>query len=347
MKLFVFAHRGEALSFIQNFHFKPVDFVFNGLMSNERDLLLICGEGPQSASEKTTSTLAVFHQQIETVINLGIAGSLVPKLTIGDHAWIRSSYAQNGEKCEFKSYTTKMHTNVDCITSFSRVTTQEQKKELSPFADIVDRELWSVASAAHLFKKEFLALKLISDEISGADACQLIKEDAPKFSQKLFDLYSEKCSHFPVNKHEITTEQNLFNDERFYFTTTQSRRLTQLLHGLKVKGLLTTESELNKLCQELVLEFPDKSAKDLSRLLLSELDLKLNPLKRQIKSQIETALLPLSDAGIVANYDGELESSTITISHSIRSAKDQKRLVLALEHFNYQKIKDIFDGKLS
>jgi hypothetical protein len=347
MKLFVFAHRGEALAFIQKFHFKPVDFVFNGLLSNEKDMLLICGEGPQSASEKTTSTLAVYHQQIETIINIGIAGSLVPKLSVGDHAWIRSSYAQNGEKCEFKSFTSKMHTNVDCITSYSRVTTIDQKKELSPFADIVDRELWSVASAAHLFKKELLALKLISDEISGADACQLIKEDAPNFSQRLLDIYSEKCSHFPTNKFESVEDQKLFKDERFYFTTTQARRLTQLLHGLKVKGLLSDENELKVISQEIVESFPDKSPKDLSRILLSELDLKLNPLKRQIKSQIENALLPLTEAGIVANYDGELESSTITISHNIRSAKDQKRLVLALEHFNYQKIKDIFDGKLS
>lgn len=346
MKLFVFAHRGEALSFIANYHFKPVDFVFNGLMANDTDLLLLCGEGPQNACEKTISVLALYHEKIESIFNIGIAGSLVSKLSVGDHAWIRSCYAQNGEKCEFKSFTSKTHTNVDCITAFSRVTTLEQKKELSPFADIVDRELWSIASAAHLFKKEFVALKLISDDATGTDTCQLIKEDAPKFSAKLFDLYSEKTQHFPKKIKEQDNEENsLLKDTRFYFTTTQARRLTQLLHGLNVKKLLT-EEQLNSLCAEIVDQFPEKSPKDLARVLLIELDLKLNPLKRKIKTQLETALLPLTEAGISAHYDGELESSTITITHNIRSGKDQKRLILALEHFNYQKIKDVFDGKL-
>jgi len=91
----------------------------------------------------------------------------------------------------------------------------------------------------------------------------------------------------------------------------------------------------------------DKTSKELSRILLSELDLKLNPLKRKIVSLIENALTPLTGAGITTNYDGELENPTITISHNIRSQKDLKRLVLALENFNFQKIKDIFDGKLS
>lgn len=349
MKLFVFAHRGEALAFIQNLNFKPIDFIFNGLMSNEKDLLLICGEGTQNASEKTTSTLALFHQQIDAVVNIGIAGSLVPKLKVGDHAWVRSSYAHNSEKCEFRSFTSTTHTNVDCITAFSRVTTLEQKKELSPFADIVDRELWSIASAAHLFKKEFIALKLISDEISGADDCQLIKSNALQFSERLLALYKEKNQKIPNAEKEATTEeqQALIKNDRFYFTATQSRRLSQLLHGLKVKGILTKDSELDEICQNIISNNLDKTSKDLSRLLLTELDIKLNPFKRKIKAQIENALTPLSEAGIVANYDGELENATITITHNIRSQKDQRRLILALENFNYQKIKDIFDGNLS
>ena len=346
MKLLVFAHRGEAQAFIEHFSFQQISFHFDGVYQNEKDFLLLSGEGPQNASEKTVAVLSAFASQITQVINVGIAGSLTPKLKVGDHAWIRTVLAHNSEKCEFKTYTSSVHDGVDCLTSFSRATSLEQKKEIAPFADLVDREAWSIASAASLFKKEFRALKLISDEVTDADMCSFIKLDAAKLSQSMLQYYLEKE---PSKKTVIVAqpEQTLtVADDRFHFTVTQERKLQQLLDGLRIKELIT-KKELEQICASILAEHPDKNAKDLSRVLLSELDFKLNPLKFKIKEQLEKALLPLTNAGLNAHYDPELESAHVIINTKIKSTKDQKRLQLALDQFNFQKIKDIFDGKIS
>lgn len=111
MKLLVFAHRGEAQAFFNQWDFAPVEFYFNGLFKTKNYYLLITGEGLKDASEKTVAVIANFKEELDEVINIGIAGSLNPKLKIGDTAWVRSSYAQNAERCEFKSFTTTEHSS--------------------------------------------------------------------------------------------------------------------------------------------------------------------------------------------------------------------------------------------
>ncbi len=352
--LLVFAHRGEAQAFIDDFRFLPVNFFFNGLFKNETDYLLLCGEGPQSAGEKTTAVLAVFHLEIDRVVNLGIAGSLTPKLKTGDLAWIRSSYAQNAERCEFKSWTMKDNDGIDCITAFSRITAKDQKQQLSAFADLVDRELWSIASAAHLFKRECLALKLVSDDFENKDknkdevSCELIKSEAPKLSQALLLAFKSKKLIISIAKptgHKIKLEEWTIDKDKFYFTVTQERMLCELINGLTLKGLISGQAELDLIMKNIIESNPDKVAKDMTKELIIFLSERLNPLKKRIKEKINLALKPLLDAGIQTAYDPELESSEVTITHRIKSAKDQKRMLMALENFNYQKIKDVFEGK--
>ena len=40
MKLLTFAHRGEAQAFISSYQFKPVDFIFDGLLKSNDTFLL-------------------------------------------------------------------------------------------------------------------------------------------------------------------------------------------------------------------------------------------------------------------------------------------------------------------
>lgn len=352
-KLLIFAHRKEAQAFFNEWEFLPVNFYFTGLFKNKDHYLLITGEGPKDASERTVAALSAFKAEIDEVINIGVAGSLNPKLKIGDHAWVRSSYAQNSKNCEFKSFTTKNHNNIDCITAHSRVTTPEEKRMLSSFADIVDRELWSIASAAHLFKLELSALKLISDESDSADFCQLVKNEAPTLSKKLFSEYQSYLKRqmdlAPLKL--ITSTPNTILDyilthPKFYFTTSQNRKVTTLLRGISLKKILN-EEEIKNLIQNLIDSTSDeKSAKDLSKILINILGEKLNPLNTQIKTLIMKALAPLTNAGAQTHFDLELEQDYIQLTYQIRSTKDQKNLMLALEQFNYQKIENIFKGEL-
>lgn len=352
-KLLIFAHRGEAQAFFNAWEFLPVSFYFTGLFKNHDHYLLITGEGPKEASEKTVAVLSAFKPEITEVINIGIAGSLTPKLKVGDHVWVRSSYAQNAKACEFKSFTTKNHSNIDCITAYSRVTTPEEKKTLSSFADIVDRELWSIASAAHLFKIELSALKLISDESDSTDICQLVKDEAPALSKKLFTEYqnylNKQVVAAPISlvaPKSNTTLDYILTHPKLYFTTSQTRKLTTVLRGLTLKKILDDE-EMKTFTQNLIESTNDSiSSKELSKMLLNLLGEKLNPLNTQIKKRITDVLAPLTDAGAQANFDPELEQDYIQLNYQIRSTKDQKKLILALEQFNYQKIKDIFKGEL-
>lgn len=353
VKILIFAHRGEAQAFFSQWDLHPVSFYFSGLFKNSDYFVLITGEGPKEASEKAVAVLSSFKNEISSVVNIGIAGSLSPKVKVGDLAWVRSSYAQNAERCEFKSYTTKHHTSTDCITAYSRVTTLEEKKTLSHFADLVDRELWSIASAAHLFKMDFLSLKLVSDESDTADFCQLVKEEAPILSKKLFDEFIKfENSHkiiAPVVLHapkSNSAEDFILAHPKLYFTTSQARKLTTLLRGLFMKKIFT-ENEIKSYTEKTISESSqDITSKELSKILLNNLSEKLNPLNTAIKEKIQEAIFPLTETGALVGFDPELEQEYIQLNYQIRNTKDQKRLILALEQFNYQKIKDIFSGNL-
>lgn len=349
MKLLVFAHRGEAQAFFNQWEFAPVEFYFSGLFKTKNYYLLITGEGLKDASEKTVAVIANFKEELDEVINIGIAGSLSPKLKIGDTAWVRSSYAQNAERCEFKSFTTTQHSGLDCISAYSRVTTLEEKKMLSSFADMVDRELWSIMSAAHLFSLPAFALKLISDEAESDDFCKLVKEEAPALSKKMLQAFlerEEKTVKKAVAVQAETLEDKLLTHPKLYFTTSQARKLHTVLRGLAIKKTMSEEIILTTLSNIIEGEGLERTPKELSKILLMRLDQKLNPLNTKIKEKITQNLKPLIETGAQVSFDPELEQDYVQLNFQIRNTKDQKKLILALEQFNYQKIKEIFQGNL-
>jgi hypothetical protein len=355
MKLLIFAHRKEAQVFFNEWDFLPVDFHFAGLFKNNTHYLLVTGEGPKDASEKTVAVLSAFKEDISHVFNLGVAGSLTSKLKVGDSVWVRSSYAQNAERCEFKSFTTKHHDHIDCITAYSRMTTLDERKMLSSFADIVDRELWAIASAAHLFKIDVCALKLISDDVDSTDMCQLIRDEALTWSKKLFNEYQKhQEKNLPVKEVKLIAPKSnlpmdfLVGHPKLYFTISQTRKLAILLRGLELKKVFPHHDEGIKILTAELIEkhAEEKTPKELSKLLLVTLAEKVNPLNAKIKNKMTEAIAPLLDSGAQVNFDPELENEYIQLNVQIRSAKDQKKLMLALEQFNYQKIKDVFAGNL-
>jgi nucleoside phosphorylase len=345
MKLLTFAHRGEAQAFISSYQFKPVDFIFDGLLKSNDTFLLITGEGPQSASEKTICVLTKFETEISEVYNIGVAGSLTPKLLLNDLVWIRTAYAHNAEKLEFKSFSTQnSNAHHDCITAFSRILSTDEKKNLSLFANIVDRELWAVASAARLFKKPFNSLKIISDEAQTEtlDICKFVKEEAPLFSEKLLLEFQNKVQH--LNKILKPKEDSEFlSNPLFYFTTSQERKLNSLLDGLKLKGV--SLQSLQKAEEVLRIKEMDKLPKERSRLLIQYLGELLNPVSIKIKASIEETLSPLNEAKINSSFDPDFEENWLNLSVRIQSSRDLEQVKNALKIFSYEDFKKIFEGK--
>lgn len=347
MKLLTFAHRGEAQAFLSAYAFKPVDFFFDGLLKSDDYYLLITGEGPHAASEKTTTVLAKYSDEISHVYNMGVAGSLNPKLKIYALVWIRTSYAHHAEKCEFKSYSTHNPKAInDCITAYVRILDLEEKIKLSHFAGLVDRELWAVASAAHLFKKPYMALKIISDELKAVevDICKFVKEEALLFSEKLLIEFQKEENQTP--KKIITKNDPAFlDDPEFYFTTSQQRKLNSTLEGLRQKGI-SLEAIFNN-PEAMAIKKMEKAPKERTRLLLQFLGQQLNPISVKIKAGIDKALSPLQEAKITISFDSEFEEDWLSLSMKINSSRDLEVIKNALKIFSYEDFKKILDGKFN
>lgn len=341
-KLLTFAHRGEAQAFLMQYDFKPVEFLFDGLFECSDLYLLITGEGPHNASEKTVSVLGRFFASIEQVYNIGIAGSLSPKLKKNNLVWVRSVFAHHAEKLEFKSFTSSREkTHHDCMTAYVRVLSQEERLKFTQFAHIVDRELWAVASAAQLFKVPFYCLKIISDDMdSSGDICKFVKMEAMEFSQKLLREFQEELSHGKKSVPEKKEALDLLEDLHFYFTTSQERKLISLLQNLEKKG--TSQKKLDiETYRKLEL-----SPKDRSRALIQYLNDELNPISKKIRMSLYKKLSPLSDASISASFDPDFESDWLQLSMKVQSSRDLEKIKNALKIFSYEEFKEVLNGKL-
>jgi nucleoside phosphorylase len=189
-KLLVFAHKGEAIHFLKTIPFTPIDFFFMGLFESSDFYLLITGEGLQSASEKTVSVLSIFNKQISEIYNMGTAGSLSNQVSVDQIVWVQTAIAGSHERREYKTFTSSHPlASITCISANERVETTEARDRLSPFANIVDREVWAIASAAALFKIPFFSIKYISDDCSSENFCKEVIQKAPQISANLHDFF--------------------------------------------------------------------------------------------------------------------------------------------------------------
>lgn len=193
-KFLIFAHKGEAGHFLKTISFTPVDFFFKGLFESPDYFLLVCGEGLQNASEKTVSVLAHFNNQINEIYNIGTAGSLSDKITKDEILWVKKAYAGSNEHQEYKTFNTEStNATTNCLSAYKRIENLETRVKLSSIADIVDRELWAIGSAAGLFKKPFYSLKYISDDLKSENFCQEVINKASLISEKLYLEFMKKA----------------------------------------------------------------------------------------------------------------------------------------------------------
>ena len=153
MDLCVLAHRGEAQIFI-----KGLKSISPNFYQGEDYAVLICGEGVFEASK-----LGAYVQTFDRVLNFGIAGALEEALELEKIYPIRTHYLHENDRPQFKSFTSLIG-ELDCITSFNRVFDDEFAKELSMYAQIVDREAWLMAKICSDHNKEFQSYKLISEK---------------------------------------------------------------------------------------------------------------------------------------------------------------------------------------
>jgi hypothetical protein len=353
MKALIFAHHLEAQSFIEHFGLRLKTNFVADLYESDQWLLLITGEGLQNALQKTSAFFSQFGKNIECAFNLGVAGQLRDKISLGDIVSIRTVFAQFDEP-QYKSFTSHdAQAKFDLISFSSRVHSSETKNKLSFFGDLVDREFWGIASSAQLFSIPFYSYKYVSDQADESVDCQRVKDEARAISQKLLQYFlktpllldSPNSTVFPSVKKqeqhlEIFTHPEITT--RFYFTEAQKKRLISLLKQIKKseKIFLTADDLLSHDASPT--SWP---AKKRTQMLLTNLEKILSPYSP--KEKLMAMVLPYQDENFQFQFLGEskkYESDKFKITITVNAPEDLPIATEKLKKFNWNKYQDILNG---
>lgn len=347
MTLLVFAHRPEAIYFMESSHWLPVTESAFQLFTHktEKKRLLITGEGLDKALISTSSVLTQFDD-IETVINLGVCGLLK------DHGKdlkqesvypLRTVYAEgfNGQ-LQHRSFTLQsanLENSVDCISASQRVLDKKFSWDLSHHAPLVDREVWAIANACQQFKIPLYSYKLISD-IAGQDTnCLDIRTQAQTYSEKLYQNYQLQHSTESPKKSDLSIQL----PQSFHSTHSQKERLKKLLSSLKLQ-ITNTENFLSEQIEKVNIQ--ELSPKQKTNLLLQELQDHLSPFTRKIKKELKTQTQNIEEnKNLSVHFSQGLESENFQIHLKITSTDRFHKDLETLKKLDVKTIQDILLGQ--
>ncbi len=325
------AHLGEAQGVINLFDLKRVT---PNLFENDTLSCLITGEGPFEAATAVASQLA--RKSYRRVLNLGIAGALDPNLKLGEIYPVRSVYLVVEGKPQFKSFKS-LEKGLDCLTSFERILSPEKAHPLSGVGSLVDREVWGVAMAAKAQGVSFESYKLISDYAGSLGACELVKEAAEKNSQKLVEFFASKI------KLSVNPQDELKLDG-FHFTFSTRIKFQQCLKKFSLREELSEEEVLKRLYLEKWRE-QKLLPKERTRLLLEELESKLDPLKKQLEKELQSWKKPFANQSIDLITDPSWESPEVKISFQAATQAELEQKLKALSDLNLQPFQKLRNGE--
>lgn len=342
MLLLVFAHRAEAQTFLKIGNYKSVDTRAVDLFKSEDSYLLICGEGTLSALEKLSATLGILKDQITKVLNFGVAGSLAKSVEIDEIYEIRTCYAELGNQIEFKSFSTKNESLLDCISASKRVMDLEYAQHLSCFAHIVDRECWGLARASANFGIPYHSFKLISDMAleNNLDSpiCEIVKSKSEYYSDRLWKYFQDTVFSETIKQELLIDSYN-----EFYFTVSQYRQYCSTLKGLLSKY----ESE--KLILDRIrvdqIKTLEMLPKQRSQIVIEKMRELLTPFNTILNSKIESVLSPLKTAKVQVKLSKNLEKMNFNINASVNNENELIQISRALQKFDYKSYQQIMNGE--
>ena len=190
MLLLTIAHRGEAQECLKRIFTQPVDFHFPGVYRDGKNILLLTGEGIETTILRVSSVLTYFGNKIDHVLNMGIAGALLPSLQINQVYGISQVYHEYHEEREFPSFLCQeTHSKTNCVSACRRVLDNKYAQSLKKIAPVVDRELWGIGLTCDQYQIPFKSYKLISDYAGVNTNNEEIKSRASYYSKHLFDFY--------------------------------------------------------------------------------------------------------------------------------------------------------------
>lgn len=336
MRLLHFAYANEAIEFIKNLKLKPASDI-QGLYIGEDIILLISGEGLYDSMYKMGFIFAKF--QIREVINLGISGALNPKIKRDQILKVRTVYSFNELSPKFQSFTSAdQEATVDCISSEKRALEMDYVQKLTPLADIVDRELWSVAKTCKYFKTPFYSYKYISD-IAGIDSnCLDIKDKADFYSLKLLEFYLDQ--EYQIQE-EIKSTYNSPYKMGHYLHKKYEKVLDKLL-----KSNYSSEQEILSKIDLNEIDKLKKKDKEKASILIEKLECLLNPIDKIIQKKTKVLFNSFLVNGIKIETDPNLEKKYFKISKQINSQKNLDDIVKSIKNFEYKDLENFWEGNL-
>lgn len=330
MHLITVAHLGEAQGVIEKFRLKTIE---HDVFGNDEMILIITGEGPFEAAVKTS--LIVSKYDFKKIINVGIAGTLTEEFKVGDCVDVRTIYLVQDLKPQFKTFKAE-NQGVDCVTSFERILNPEKTSSLVALGKIVDREAWGVAFAAKAAGIPFSSFKVISDLAGTIESCEVVKENAWKFSTILAD----RLTHVLEVKVSETQE---FRLDGFHFTFTTAHKIKSLIQKLSIK--FETENAL-ELVDVKSFQQMDVSPKERTRLLIEAIEHKIDPLKKHLREVSDEVTHDFQKAGMKALIDPQWEKPKLTVSFEASNDSEIQEKILSLQKISIKKFSDTMKGQL-
>ena len=331
MYLITMAHMGEAQGVIEAFKLtRKTPELFEG-----SDLvLLLTGEGPFEAATRTAFHLSKYP--IQKIINLGIAGSISEELNIGHIYPVRTIYLVQDLKPAFKTFSAS-ESGIDCVTSFERILDPGKAQKLKGLGGLVDRELWGVAMAAKTAGIPLESYKLISDVAGTLDACEVIKEKASEYSDKLAELLKAK-----MNISEETSE-NSTKIAGLHFTFTTQAKFETLLNKLSIKEDKEKEEVLKLLPLEELLLLK-MTPKERTKLLLEAMEDRIDPVKKILSDKKNQWMKTFQDHGFKVQTDPLWENSAVTVSFEVKNDEELCKKAELLNTLSIKPFEELLNG---
>ena len=188
--LIVAAHRGEIQYFFTKHAYTKIRDMLYPLYENDLHFIFITGEGENNVRIKFKKILSIYYDRISSIINLGIAGTLKPDLARLEEIYSISQIFKQDPSGGIDPIVieTDSKPGLRCISSMERILQSGKANALSQYADIVDREAWSLAIIAGEFNTPIKVYKYISD-IPGKQSNDEIIKSALNSSEKLYSFY--------------------------------------------------------------------------------------------------------------------------------------------------------------
>lgn len=332
MKLIVLAHYGEAQSIIDHYSLSKKS---EELYQNSQMTLLLTGEGPFEATARMSSLLG--SGNYSSVINLGIVGSLNPKLLIGEIYEVRTVYLAIDGKLQYKSFTLS-DKGLDLITSFERILKEEKAEVLKGFGELVDREAWGVAFSCKDHGVPLRSFKLISDVAGTLGACESVKESAPIFSLKLLAKLKEI-----LNQKEEAKPDGHALDDSFYFTFSLKHKFQNLLEMICLRDELSAEEVMKRVDLNELKEL-NISSKNRAKMLVDKLEILIDP----FKGKLQAALLDWKKKyqGLDIITDPQWESEEIKFIFQVKDQDELKQKIHLLQSVDLAPYQNLLKGKV-